>query len=140
MDQVWSHHVIINLVKTFMENQHFDRIITFDDYGISGHINHRSIYNALKDAKILGDLEGPIFSLRSIPVAQKFASLPEALFTALTQSRTQKKLVLLSSPLGYLDGIAAMSSHRSQLVWYRYLYLIFSRYMFINVLDLMEAD
>lgn len=33
---------------------------------------------------------------------------------------------------GYMAALRAMAQHRSQLVWFRWLYVAFSRYMWVN--------
>lgn len=33
---------------------------------------------------------------------------------------------------GYMRALQAMMEHRSQLVWFRWLYVSFSRYMWVN--------
>lgn len=35
---------------------------------------------------------------------------------------------------GYWKGVKAMLRHKSQLLWFRYFYIMLSRYMYINVL------
>jgi hypothetical protein len=49
-----------------------------------------------------------------------------------------KPIYFFASPGQYLDGCWAMFQHRTQLVWFRYLYILFSRYMIVNKLEKME--
>jgi N-acetylglucosaminylphosphatidylinositol deacetylase len=44
------------------------------------------------------------------------------------------KTVMVLTPRGYWIGFRAMLRHRSQLVWFRWLYLAFSRLMWVNEL------
>ncbi len=44
------------------------------------------------------------------------------------------KLFILSRPVGYSTAWKAMAEHRSQLVWFRYLYVLFSTFMHANTL------
>lgn len=46
----------------------------------------------------------------------------------------------VSSPLLYITAWRAMWAHRSQLVWFRYLYMLFSRYVLINTLKRIHAQ
>lgn len=39
---------------------------------------------------------------------------------------------LVSSPVSYVKAIRAMLAHRSQLVWFRWLYVTFSQLMWVN--------
>ncbi|EEA06879.1 N-acetylglucosaminyl-phosphatidylinositol de-N-acetylase, putative [Cryptosporidium muris RN66] len=47
----WPSDVIIKEVYSFINKHHIECIITFDCYGISYHLNHISIYNAIKIIK-----------------------------------------------------------------------------------------
>jgi N-acetylglucosaminylphosphatidylinositol deacetylase len=44
----------------------------------------------------------------------------------------KEELRLISPPISYLVTHKAMRQHQTQLVWFRWLYVTFSRYMFIN--------
>ena len=46
-------------------------------------------------------------------------------------------LVYASSPIHFLHALFAMYQHQSQLVWFRRLYIFFSRYMYYNTLEKM---
>ncbi|CAG2120508.1 unnamed protein product, partial [Medioppia subpectinata] len=43
----WDQSVIAKYVDQFVAKHSIDRIISFDDYGISGHSNHRALYQTL---------------------------------------------------------------------------------------------
>ena len=47
MKEVWCEETIIKYVKSYVELNNIKAIFTFDGQGVSGHINHRAIYNAL---------------------------------------------------------------------------------------------
>jgi N-acetylglucosaminylphosphatidylinositol deacetylase len=47
-------------------------------------------------------------------------------------------ILLINTPNDYLASRNAFSSHKSQCSWDRYIYLIASRYMFINELKYIE--
>jgi N-acetylglucosaminylphosphatidylinositol deacetylase len=40
--------------------------------------------------------------------------------------------VFVAGTRAYLHAVRAMREHRSQLVWFRWLYVLFSRYMWVN--------
>ncbi|XP_028780591.1 probable N-acetylglucosaminyl-phosphatidylinositol de-N-acetylase isoform X2 [Neltuma alba] len=42
--KVWNHKLVANLVKEEIGKYNIDMIITFDNYGVSGHCNHRDVY------------------------------------------------------------------------------------------------
>ncbi|KAK0547505.1 N-acetylglucosaminyl-phosphatidylinositol de-N-acetylase [Tilletia horrida] len=91
-----------------------------------------------------------VWVLRTPPLWQKFLGLPMAL-TSHSHRLTRRKGVLgrqttqpmegrpsarelqfLSSPSQYLRTLRAMRAHSSQLVWFRYLYVLFSTLMYAS--------
>jgi N-acetylglucosaminylphosphatidylinositol deacetylase len=54
------------------------------------------------------------------------------------KKNSEKNLLFISTPNDYILNIRAMFEHKTQLLWFRYLYIISSRYMFINYLVLIE--
>ena len=130
MKQFWSHQLITDYVKEYISAHRIETVITFDGYGVSGHANHISIYLAMKRAKENADITIPIYALQSVSVLRKFTFFLDALWK-------RGSVVFLASPSGYMQGRAAMFQHASQLVWFRHLYLLFSRYMVVNDLQLV---
>ncbi|KAI8906727.1 putative N-acetylglucosaminyl-phosphatidylinositol-deacetylase [Gorgonomyces haynaldii] len=128
MSKVWNASKVLEHLKDLDQ---YDALVTFDEYGISGHKNHQSLYFAVLEAKRQDKIKIPCFKLVSVPVMQKFSGLFEALWTATVSDR----MVFFATPQDYLLSVRAMFCHRSQLVWFRYLYLLFSRYMIINELE-----
>lgn len=49
-----------------------------------------------------------------------------------TQSGGNQRAVFTSGLRQYVTTVQAMKRHASQLVWFRYLYVAFSRYMWVN--------
>ncbi|KAJ1609700.1 N-acetylglucosaminyl-phosphatidylinositol de-N-acetylase [Cryptosporidium canis] len=45
----WSHKDVIHEVESFVDEHSIDFIVTFDEYGVSGHINHISTYESLRE-------------------------------------------------------------------------------------------
>ncbi|EGX89798.1 N-acetylglucosaminyl phosphatidylinositol deacetylase [Cordyceps militaris CM01] len=138
-----------------------DVLITFDAGGVSAHPNHSSLFHGARRF-IAALLRGPggagwaapvdLYTLRSVHVARKFTSVLDVLPTlaawAATSARNPDKahppaLVFLSGLVG--DGAlptawsAMTSAHKSQMVWFRWLYITFSRYMLINDLQLEKV-
>jgi len=44
----------------------------------------------------------------------------------------------ISGVQGYLQTVKAMNQHRSQMLWFRWLYMAFARYMWLNDWDEIE--
>jgi len=127
----WDSDVILSVVTPFIREHGIRTILTFDSYGISGHPNHISLSVAMNAL-----------------IAKEGSSKPPRLFHLVSRNRILKFTGLWTIPIarllspsqhftitgreGYLQALLAMRQYRSQLVWFRYLYLIFSRYMYIN--------
>lgn len=73
-----------------------------------------------------------VFLLESVPVYRKYISFLDVLNII----RSPNVCISLNPTKIYL----AMLQHRSQLIWFRYLYIIFSRYIFINTYKKLNKE
>ncbi|KAL9980968.1 hypothetical protein ACROYT_G009617 [Oculina patagonica] len=126
----WDAKIAGRIIADHIKHNQFQVVITFDSYGVSGHTNHIAIYKAIKRLKDEGLLEDvTVYMLSSISILRKYISLFDLPFSVHSQH------MILSSPQDILLAQKAMYAHRSQLLWFRKLYIIFSRYMMINTLE-----
>ncbi|PWN35215.1 phosphatidylinositol glycan class L, partial [Meira miltonrushii] len=131
----WEPNLISEYVQQFSQHSGpFDLLLTFDKDGISQHANHKACSNSVPLIYKSGAIteNGRIYALRSHSTAFKYLGLFGALVNHLGARLTlasQDKVAFLSTPFEYLHSLRAMSLHKSQMVWFRYLYLIFSTYM-----------
>lgn len=98
------------------------KIVTFDHEGVSGHKNHISCHLAAKKIQKLS--KGRVFQffyLKSTNILEKY-------FFSFSKSH-------YSIPFFSLFSIRNMLYHRSQLEWFRWIYIIFSNYMSFNVIN-----
>ncbi|VDL99373.1 unnamed protein product [Schistocephalus solidus] len=102
-------------------------LVTFDSYGVSGHKNHRQIYAAVREFCALEKYFKAVM-LRSHFTVLKYC-LPLSLFLTCFHSPV---LTFYSPFWSIFSAHKAMLQHRSQLVWFRYLYIVFSFYMYGN--------
>lgn len=135
-----------------------DVIITFDSSGVSSHPNHISLYHGAR-AFVRSLVAGKpgwanpvdLYTLATVNVARKFTGMGDALVTlatAATSIRSASKdhppsLVFMNQLTGE-GGVgtawsAMISAHKSQMVWFRWLYIAFSRYMLMNDLSLEKV-
>ena len=131
------------------------QVFTFDPAGVSGHPNHRATslgVQQLYSRRGGSDVEQeaplpPLYLLQSISVWRKYLGLlgvagtlvagaAQAGFQFVTSQEVPKALVLVSHHPTV--NHRAMQAHRSQYVWYRRLFVIFSQYTFVN--RLLRAD
>ncbi|XP_018610911.2 N-acetylglucosaminyl-phosphatidylinositol de-N-acetylase isoform X1 [Scleropages formosus] len=111
------------------------KVLTFDGRGVSGHANHIAIYRGLSYlASTRTKPNGCCFlALQSVSTVRKYLSLLDLPITWLCKS----DFWCITGFEEYCQAKRAMFCHRSQLLWFRYFYLLFSRYMFINTFQVI---
>lgn len=130
-----------------------DVLITFDSQGISSHPNHISLYHGAK--YFISQLSDPtvrLYTLSSISIFRKYASFLDIVITSLSASAftcTMRKIHHSYPPcLSFLSSLkqirnaqlAMITCHHSQMRWFRWGWIICSRYMLINDLRLEEVN
>ncbi|KAI7853035.1 putative deacetylase LmbE-like domain-containing protein [Circinella umbellata] len=144
MKNTWSSTLIADILKDYVSKHKIDTIITFDDYGVSGHPNHIAAYNGAKhfiqkESCKNENNKVKLFKLTSILLPRKYIGIGDLIYMGIEQrlfgpKEDNEDIVFVSSPINYLVTHKAMRRHVSQLVWFRWLYVTFSRYMFVNQL------
>ena len=111
-----------------MRENNIKAVFTFDGRGISSHPNHIAIYNGIKDLEVLeGDQTIKVYYLESVCLMRKYLGWTECLWTLLRTYSWHNWM--------WIDGYRCMSMHKSQFVWYRRLWVFFSRYNYINTYE-----
>ncbi|TKA52563.1 hypothetical protein B0A53_04571 [Rhodotorula sp. CCFEE 5036] len=109
-----------------------DAIVTFDAYGVSGHVNHRAIGSAMRAAAQTGEYP-PIYAVDSTSIFAKFTSVFLLPFVVLRQTlvntRREDAAVFVNSIGQYRLTRASFHAHQSQARWFRTLFVSFSRYL-----------
>lgn len=117
--------------------------MTFDRQGVSWHPNHRSLHRGVKRLieTLPPDHPTPLtaYGLVTVslghkyigPVAALLARLDLAL-NAFARPGAQGIPAFVADIAQYRTALRAMRRHASQLVWFRWLYVAFSRYMWVN--------
>lgn len=129
-DTVWDIDGIGERILAVVKRVTANSIITFDNGGVSGHANHIAIYRAVEKLCKGGELgEIAVFTLKSTNIVRKYIS-----FLDIPVSSIFCMTSFVSLPSEVIKSWRAMAAHGSQFVWFRKLYIIFSRYMFVNTL------
>uniref|UniRef100_A0A1A8EW10 N-acetylglucosaminylphosphatidylinositol deacetylase n=1 Tax=Nothobranchius korthausae TaxID=1143690 RepID=A0A1A8EW10_9TELE len=126
----WSISLVSSIIMKHMTAHSISLVLTFDGRGVSGHANHIAINKAVRHLAYTGEAsEGCVFlALVTVGLFRKYISFLELPISWLLPSR----LCCISGSQGYKQAKAAMMCHHTQLLWFRHLYITFSRYMFIN--------
>ncbi|GAA5977454.1 hypothetical protein JCM10908_004984 [Rhodotorula pacifica] len=133
-DAWWPAADIQVEVETWAAIWEPDVIMTFDAYGVSGHINHRAIGAALHSWQPRQTNRTiPVYALQSTNVLAKFTSLlllpPLLLRRTLFADNVDGSAYFVSSFRRYRLALASFHAHRSQARWFRTLFIYFSRYL-----------
>ncbi|CEH13256.1 N-acetylglucosaminyl phosphatidylinositol de-N-acetylase [Ceraceosorus bombacis] len=159
MSNEWQADEIVGAVKHHLEHlgrqqaASIDTIITFDAKGVSRHPNHIALYRAAQlwlRSQSSSHPSPRILALQTLPLSTKFLSLFGSLWQHQTlrcaiphlasakqrDSTPVRALLPLYGQGGtnYLTALRAMRDHASQLVWFRYLYILLSGHMWGSVL------
>jgi N-acetylglucosaminylphosphatidylinositol deacetylase len=124
-------------------------------------MNHRAIASAIRllTKNKTNTMIKMAYELKSVSILRKYSSLldfqlvfisiiPRLLHSLLSyiipfnliSSPDMSYMLLINTPHDYMVSRAAFASHQSQYSWDRYIYLIASRYMFINELKYIDKN
>ena len=146
MSAAWDPLVVRGVVATEAVKRGADAVLTFDDRGVSGHINHRSAHAGVALYATQGTAV-PCYSLDTVPLLRKFSAAADIALSAVlhlarggasTAAAWPHRLLLVApTPTA---SYAAMSAHASQYVWFRRLFVAFSRYTWVNTLTALPRQ
>ncbi|XP_069003067.1 N-acetylglucosaminyl-phosphatidylinositol de-N-acetylase [Embiotoca jacksoni] len=131
----WSTSLVSSTIAKHMRAHSFNMVLTFDGRGVSGHANHVAIHKAVRHLANTGQVPNDccLLSLVTVGLLRKYMSFLELPLSWLLPSC----LRCIIGSQGYKQAKAAMLCHRTQLLWFRYLYVTFSRYMFVNTFQVI---
>ncbi|OBZ67678.1 putative N-acetylglucosaminyl-phosphatidylinositol de-N-acetylase [Grifola frondosa] len=158
----WDAQIVADVLKPYVLRHHITTILTFDHHGISEHPNHVSLPQGaerlISTFRESSETTDPprLFTLVTVPLQRKYTSLVAPLTTkaqlvvsaflqrvidsstSILPQLSGKYFDIPSSPIiisgwsEYARALRAMRQHRSQLEWFRWLYVAFSQYMWVN--------
>ncbi|KAF7313816.1 hypothetical protein HMN09_00539000 [Mycena chlorophos] len=158
----WDEFTIASVLEPFVVEHDITTILTFDEQGVSGHPNHISLPKGvqqlmytLRDIRLLRlhslpalikytSILGPILLKFDLTINRFFNSVDRRGTAALERMGFSFAGLVPPPPTGpdppvfvsgfreYWTAVQAMRQHSSQLVWFRWLYVAFSRYMWVN--------
>jgi N-acetylglucosaminylphosphatidylinositol deacetylase len=106
----WKEQDVASRISIIVKKLAPDLLLTFDERGVSGHLNHRSLYKGVRfylesrkgSASVCSDI--PAYSLSSISLIRKFTSFLDifvtflpALYKFLIGKSDSSNLILISS-------------------------------------------
>mmetsp|Transcript_28101 Transcript_28101/g.70572 ORF Transcript_28101/g.70572 Transcript_28101/m.70572 type:complete len:167 (-) Transcript_28101:42-542(-) len=129
----WPLEPIVDHLTVCVEQVKPTSIITFDPYGVSGHPNHQSV--ALAVRQWMKDSERTdirCWELESVALWRKFIGPFDVILSLFSSA---DHVFFTGNPL---LAHRTMRAHRSQYVWFRRLFVVFSRYSYLNTLRLQS--
>lgn len=126
-----------------------DVLITFDKGGVSGHPNHisllhgaRAFIKALMHRHSGWECPVTLYTLTSTNIVRKYFGILDALITLFSTMRAKGNKHVQSGPrrMFFASGLseywaarqAMTTAHKSQMLWFRWFWIVLSRYMTLN--------
>ncbi|CAG0900052.1 unnamed protein product [Cyprideis torosa] len=128
----WGPNLLAALILKTVSSLSCDMVLTFDNKGVSGHKNHTALFSAVQLLVHTLSLppDVPVYTLQTCGTLAKYLYL----FTVPYTYTTSQHACVLSWKQSR-TVVRAMRQHRSQMLWFRHLYLWFSSYLLLNVLQ-----
>lgn len=136
MSVSWAPAVVARYVSDEVALHQINAVVTFDSLGISGHPNHKSAHHGVMEylRNSCSNASRPVvYTLSTVALQQKYIGVLAILQTLVHKGRPNS-LRLVVHPRRAISAYGAMRCHSSQLVWFRYLSVLFSVYTLMNEL------
>ncbi|XP_057430624.1 uncharacterized protein LOC130723546 isoform X3 [Lotus japonicus] len=133
--KVWNHSLLAKFIEDEITSHCIDMMITFDNYGVSGHCNHRDVHYGVC-SKLLHDAlrrDVEVWELISTNILRKYSGPVDiwlSMFLAMLQSNGTMQCLVNEQ---YCRSLKAMAQHSSQWV-FRKLFVVLSSYTYMNTL------
>eukprot|EP01018_Ginkgo_biloba_P011254 Gb_01583 [translate_table: standard] len=141
-DKPWNHRLLAEIIAQEITTHDIDTLITFDDYGISGHPQHRAVHygvctflvESARESSRMQNKTIDAWELMSTNIIRKYSGPLDIwcsiLYSAWLEKRESQCLFNKDPHVCFL----AMGQHNSQWLWFRKLFVIFSSYTYFNTL------
>ncbi|CAD5319654.1 N-acetylglucosaminyl phosphatidylinositol deacetylase-related [Arabidopsis thaliana x Arabidopsis arenosa] len=137
--QLWSHDLLTEIIEEEVTNHYIHTIITFDNYGVSGHCNHRDVHRGvLKFLQTNSGRNVKAWELVSLNIFRKYCGPVDIWLSILSAKRHPSKVIIINKQPW--KSFKAMAQHLSQWVWFRKLFVLFSSYTYVNTLDRINPE
>lgn len=138
MSTIWDENTLKDILARLVPDSPDCSAVTFDERGVSGHANHVSLFHACR--KLSFQLKHTRFyALRSPGLLRKYLlplSMLAELLAACAPGGGPHHLLFLN--LRPAVTWRCMRCHRSQFVWFRKLFVLFSSLGYLNALRRLD--
>ncbi|KAI6694247.1 hypothetical protein NL676_021957 [Syzygium grande] len=137
----WNHDLLSKIIEQEVLARGIHVVITFDDYGVSGHCNHRDVhYGVRKLLQVMAQRDIEAWELVSTNILRKYSGPVDFWISTLFNSRCPTGSVHCLMNENPRRSFIAMSQHSSQWVWFRKLFVSFSSYTYVNTLRSIDGS
>ncbi|ERM96140.1 probable N-acetylglucosaminyl-phosphatidylinositol de-N-acetylase isoform X1 [Amborella trichopoda] len=134
-NRTWRHTLLATIIGEEAKSWDVDVLITFDNYGVSGHPNHCAVHRGirllLRDSMWANTLA---WELVSTNIVRKYCGPVDIWCSMLHSLLHQKGQVHCFVNAHPTVSFNAMAQHKSQWVWFRKLFVLLSSYSYVNSL------
>ena len=141
----WDNKITNKYCTEYINKQKINVVFSFDQYGVSGHNNHIALYNFLHAFKQNTENKNneiiKLYVLESVNILRKYfipvditVLLMKEFINVLYLSILGKELFdsFIFLNFEFFSSWKLMAIYKSQFLWFRKLWVIFSRYNYIN--------
>jgi len=134
---IWNKSLVGRIIVKHINVWNINTLITFDRNGVSGHNNHCAINEAIRRLTLQGrfPIQCQAYTLQDVNCFRKYIGILDVPLSFLFST-----FAYVSSCEEIKQAQKAMSAHISQMVWFRKLYIKFSRYVIINDFKILTKD
>jgi N-acetylglucosaminylphosphatidylinositol deacetylase len=133
--KVWDSTLLAQIIEAEIDTHSIDLILTFDNYGVSGHCNHcdvnRGVWRLLNTTS---QRKIEAWELVSTNILRKYSGPLDIWLSFLYAMRSSTDPIHCLLNQNPTKSYSAMAQHMSQWVWFRKLFVGFSSYTFVNTL------
>lgn len=134
----WDPEDVAKYVGMYAREFGTSIFVTFDEEGVSGHPNHIAVSKGVKkyaeEAGVVGE-ELLVVELSTVSVFRKYLFVFDAIASRIIDLIHDRGTIFGSQVDYHKVRTAMTTAHKSQMTWFRYLYVSFSRYMIVNSFD-----
>eukprot|EP00262_Sarcandra_glabra_P019858 TRINITY_DN770_c0_g1_i1.p1 TRINITY_DN770_c0_g1~~TRINITY_DN770_c0_g1_i1.p1 ORF type:complete len:261 (-),score=15.90 TRINITY_DN770_c0_g1_i1:96-878(-) len=133
-NKMWNHQLLAKIIGQETTTQGIDLVVTFDNYGVSGHMNHCDVHHGIC-MLLRGNSQRNFeaWELISTNIARKYSGPLDIWLSTLSSYNPRGQMYCLLNGRPY-KSFSAMAQHRSQWVWFRKLFVVLSSYTYVNTL------
>ncbi|TVU16605.1 hypothetical protein EJB05_40178 [Eragrostis curvula] len=134
----WDHGLLAELTMEQVQLWDIGTIVTFDSYGVSGHPNHQDVHHGIcQESKKVYICMTASFCMRMDKEILKLGNFGpvDIWLSSLTSFSSSKQPIYTLVNSSPSRSYQAMAAHKSQWVWYRRLFVMFSSYTYMNMLQ-----